>query len=566
MSRQRTARASIRERANRYYHSSQLEKARALYRKICSQNKKDSEAWFCLGNINGQLGKTREAETCLRHVITLEPGHAAAYYCLGTTLREQGKLDAAVASYRQSLELNSANAEGHNNLGVVLQELGQLPEAEDCYRSALSLRPDYAAAHRNLGVIFTDLGRYAEAEIHYKAAIQISPQYTEAFISLGSLLEDMAQYGESESTYRRALQLNPRDTRILCHIATLYETQGRYQEAIGTLQKTIAVQPDAPEPHFRLALQQLRLGNLATGWPGYEWRWKTGRSASTRLPQQRWDGSAPEGKTLLVHGEQGIGDEIMFASCIPDLLAQGARVVLECDPRLVPLFQRSFPGIIAYGNPLQTDASPTTSPGRIDAQIPLGSLPGHLRPDLESFPRHEGYLQSDPHARQIWRQRFDELGAGLKVGLTWRGGNTYKERNRRSIPLEQWAPVLETPGTHFIDIQYGEHDEERQQAFSKTGVPVHHWPESDPIRNLDDFAAMLSELDLVIGIDNSTIHLAGALNTPVWVLLPHPSNWRWMLNSDTSPWYPSARLFRSSPHHKWPELVTEIADQLKRTV
>ena len=564
------------ERALHYLRSNQLHKALALYRKICQKNKADSESWFYLGNIHGRLGKAQDAESCLRKAIRLDPRHAAAHYCLGAALREQGRLEEAAASYSQSLRLAPGNAEGHNNLGVILHELGRLQDAETSYRQAVGLNPTYAAAYRNLGLLLRDRGKYADAIEALETAIRLAPGGSEAYLGLGSLYEDLEQYDTAEAIYRKALRHQPGDTGILCNLAWLEESRCRYQKAMALLQEALDLEPELPEANFRLALHCLRQGDLHNGWPGYEWRLKTepqrqGASASPTLEQKLravgcplWDGSAPQGRTILVHGEQGIGDEIMFASCLPDLVKLGARLVLAGDPRLAPLFQRSFPDITLLeqdpeGDMLSTLAAMATP----DYQIPIGSLPRHFRPTLDSFVTHRGYLLADQAARQTWRSRFDKLSEGLKVGISWKAGALPKETSRRSIPLTQWGPILKMPGIHIIDIQYGDHLREIEEAESEHDARIHRWPDSDPLTNLDDFAALVAELDLVIAVDNSTVHLAGALDVPVWALLPTPPNWRWMLDRDTSPWYPSARLFRRSMGQSWPQLIAEIAGQLE---
>lgn len=557
--------------------SNQLEKALALYRKICKPGSRNSEAWFHLGTIYGRLGKVQEAETCLRRVIALTPRYAAAHYCLGTVLREQDRLEEAVDSYNYSLQLHPGNAEAHNNLGVILHDLDRCPEAEAHYRQALQLRPDYAAAYRNLGLLLKDLEKPAEAIAAVKKALQLQPGFTDAYLSLGSLFEDLHEYNKAETAYQKAQRLNPQDTDVLCSRAWLHESQCQYQDAISLLREALAIKPDLAEANFRLALHYLRLGDFHQGWPGYEWRLKTSphlpKGASRPswdgglrdFPQPLWDGSPLAERTLLVHGEQGIGDEIMFASCLPDLVSQNANIILECDPRLAPLFQRSFPDIHVHGENQRDDLSWLEQCGPVDVQLPIGSLPRHLRPGIDSFPKHSGYLLADAQARQAWRKRYRALGAGLKVGISWQAGKLAKETSRRSIPLSQWGPVLKTPGVHFINVQYGEHQQEIEAAESKYAVQIHHWPDVNPVSNLDDFAAMIAELDLVIAVDNSTVHMAGALNVPVWALLPAASNWRWMLDTDTSYWYPGVRLFRSSTDSAWLDLVTEIAAALENS-
>jgi hypothetical protein len=275
-----------------------------------------------------------------------------------------------------------------------------------------------------------------------------------------------------------------------------------------------------------------------------------------------WDGGPLQGKTLLVHAEQGIGDEIMFASCFPDLLEQAGHLIIDCDARLAPLFSRSFPGASVHGGaqdegPAWLDALP-----RADVQIPAGSLPRYLRPTLEAFPAQAGYLQADPARRELWRQRLAALGPGLKVGISWRGGRDAVQMAKRSVPLTQWGPILHVPGVQFVSLQHGDYDAELGQAREQLGVPIQHWPEIDPLTDMDGFAALIAALDLVIAIDNSTVHLAGALNTPVWCLQPFAPDWRWLLDTEHCHWYPSLTHFRQPRPGQWQAVLDTAGARL----
>jgi hypothetical protein len=266
--------------------------------------------------------------------------------------------------------------------------------------------------------------------------------------------------------------------------------------------------------------------------------------------QPLWDGSSLKGKTLFVQAEQGIGDEIMFASCLEEVINQADLCIVECDERLVPLFARSFLKAMVIKHISSKDTYPTDLPP-VDMRISIGSLPSFLRPNLSSFPQKKSYLISDVHKVEYWRNRIAELGKGLKIGISWRGGITPLVIRRRSIVLEQWSKLFSIPGIHFINLQYGDCKDELAEAKEKLGITIHDWEDADPLKDLDGFAAQISALDMVISVDNSTVHMAGALGVPVWVLLPFVCDWRWMRKIDDTPWYTTVRLFRQTSLGDW---------------
>jgi hypothetical protein len=253
----------------------------------------------------------------------------------------------------------------------------------------------------------------------------------------------------------------------------------------------------------------------------------------------------------------------MFASCLPDLIGQAKKIVVECDGRLAPLFARSFPRAEVHGRQPDQDMSRLSCAPGIDWQIAMGSLPGLFRTTLASFPKHSGYLVPDAHAVQSWRQRLTSLGDGIKIGISWRGGSTDKTRRQRSTSLEQWLEILRMPGAHFINLQYGDSEQELRAIRATPGISIADWEDIDPLANLDDFAALIASLDLVISIDNATVHMAGALGTPTWVLQPYVPDWRWFIILENSPWYPSLRYFRQPAPGDWDAAFAGIVRQLR---
>jgi hypothetical protein len=273
-----------------------------------------------------------------------------------------------------------------------------------------------------------------------------------------------------------------------------------------------------------------------------------------------WQGGALAGRRLLVIGEQGLGDEIMFASCVPDLLARGADCAIECSAKLEGLFRRSFPDAVVYTGRPDKSIPQHLSESGIDCEIPLGSLPRHFRRSHEDFPGHRGYLVADPSRIARWRAELAALGDGLKVGISWQGGSHLSRRPVRSLALAQWLPVLRTSGVHFVDLQYTDSAADIAELERSSGVRIHHW--QAVCDDYEDTAAMVCALDLVISVCTAVIHLGGALGRPVWVLAPYSPEWRYGIAGETMPWYPSVRIIRQREYGVWEPVVTEAARRL----
>lgn len=302
-------------------------------------------------------------------------------------------------------------------------------------------------------------------------------------------------------------------------------------------------------------------GNFGTAWEEYEARWEYD-AAPREFPQPVWDGSPLDENSLLIFAEQGVGDEIMFASCVAEMVARTGKCCIECDARLVKLFSRSFPLAKVVARPKNKSLPVDPATLECDWQIAMGSLPRFIRRSEADFPRHRRYLVADASQVDNWRARLAALGTGLKVGISWRGGHKPHVQQRRSISLDQWRPVLQTPGVQFVNLQYGDCAAELSAFEKKSGIRVHTWPDVDPLSDLDGFSAQISALDLVISVDNSTVHFAGAVGTPVWGLLHFSPNWRWMLEREDSIWYSSLRLFRQSALGDWAGVIGRVAREM----
>ena len=524
-------------RGNALQNLGQLDAALASYDKAIAIRPDYIEALASRGNVLNKLNQPEAAVAAFDQVIKLRPDFAEAWFNRGKVLSESRLLEVAVASYDKAIACKPEFPEAWYNRGDVLQELKRLDDALASYDKAIALKPDYADAYTNRGNALQRLGRLDEALSSYDRSIALKPDFAEAYSSRGNTLQALKRLDEALASYDRAITLNP----------------------------------DYADAWWNKSLALLLSGDFSRGWKLYEWRWKTQDFQhylrNCRQPLWTGDGTLAQ-KNIVLHSEQGVGDEIMFASCIPDLLEQVASCVLLCDPRLVPLFSRSFPTLTVIGLDREREQLMSElSAHATDLEVAIGSLPGYYRSTLADFPVRKNYLVPDEQRHRFWLERLGSLGKGLKIGISWRGGRKDIVRSRRSTRLEQWRDLCTIQGTCFINLQYGDCQAELLEAREQYGLEIQNWADVDPLKDLDDFAALVSALDLVISVDNSTVHMAGALGTPAWVLLPCIADWRWLLERNDSPWYPGLRLYRQQTAVDWDGVFSNVeADLLKLTL
>ncbi len=480
--------------------------------------------WCERGSHLQNLDRFDEAADAFTQALAIDPDFAGAYFGLGYGLLIQEAYEEGAKYYEQGLIVDDSNAAAWNNLGSIYTALERWEEAVACYETALEIDPAYANAHYNMGNVYKEVGQPTDAAACFRRAIYIDPQLAEAHINLGVTLTE----------------------------------QHRIPEAVASHSRAIEIRSDNAEAHLHRAFTWLVAGQWEEGWDEYEWRFRYDVNPR-EFPFLAWSGNSLADRTILVYGEQGVGDEIMFASCIPDVVASASQCVIECDPRLVPLFARSFPLADVVPRSLSLEDARTYG---VDVQTSSASLPRFLRRNLATSSQQSRYLAACPHKRARWRERFAQLGAGLKVGVAWRGGGTPFTKRRRSTVLAQWSSVFNVPGVQFVNLQYGDCSAELAEAKAALSVHLHHWDDADPLKDLDDFAAQIAELDLVISVDSATVHLAGALGVPVWTLLHFAPNWRWLLDRDDTPWYSSMQLVRQPEFGQWQPVFASVAESL----
>lgn len=464
-------------------------------------------------------------------------------------LHQQGKLQEAASLYQQLLALQPAHADALHLLGVIAHQFGNHDSALTLISAALKLQPRNASFHYNLASVYQATRVFDAAIKHYKQSIKFQDKNADAWSNLAVLYLDTEQLQLARQANQQALKINRKHPAALQNMATLLYQLGHYDDAKSYLVKLLLDQPMLAEAQNKLSSIQLLQDEYQLGWQNYQWRNFSPeflvRNPVRIIPFPRWTGNTLSGSTLLINGDQGVGDVVMFASCLPDVLQLVDQVLLECDARLVSLFKRSFPQLDVTAKTPERDFYWQREHGPVSCRINMAELGVLLRGDEAAFPRQPAYLQVDADMAAQWQARLNSLGAGLKIGISWRGGADARAHLARSIPLMQWQALAALPNVHLINLQYGDHEQEINQFNASAAQPLHCFSELNPMTGLDDFAALVSALDLVISIDNTTVHIAGALNVPVWILLPHTPDWRWLLKRSDSPWYLSARLFRA---------------------
>jgi len=546
--------------------------------------------------------RSGDAATCeqtCRRVLAEAPDHGRALALLGMALVARGSVDEGRAALERAVDLAPDLVEGNLALGRLLKSRHELAAARDHLELAVHYAPESADAAFELGSTHVLAGRPVDAERVLRHALDLDPDHVESIIEMVALLGEQNRFQEALPLAERGAALRPESVeavnalryvlfqlerwdealplaeRIVAQTAdsnifqrldlgNCYLHLGRFEEAAAMFDHVLKYEPNNFEARWNRAHYRLASGLFAEGWVDYRHRHHSLLDTLRALPFPEWRNEPLEGKTLLVYREQGLGDEIMFASCYADVIARARRVVIEAEPRLHALLERSFPGATVVPMSPSHDPDWLRAAGPIDYQAAAGDLPAFLRNAWDDFPHHAGYLRPDPGRVRKWRDRLDSLGPGLKVGISWRGGTRQTRTSARSIPPERWLPILTRPGARFVSLQYGKVDQDIRDFADRTGLHVPHWQEA--IDDYDETAALVCALDVVISVCTSLIHLTGALGRPAWVMVPAVPEWRYLRRGEALPWYPSVRLFRQAELGNWNPVVDRVGELLERSV
>jgi tetratricopeptide (TPR) repeat protein len=499
-----------------------------------------------------------EAAAHYQRAVDLDPNFAIAYNNLGNVFRSLGRLDSALLCYERALALSPNIAEFHNNLGNTLKDQGKMVEARSCYERAVGLNHNLAHAHYNLANLDTQENSLSAAVQHYEEAIRLQPDVAEFHLNLGNAFQKQDKVAEAIVQYQRALQLKPDLAQGYTNVGGMLARLGRLEEARQWHSRAIALAPDFADAHWNEALCLLTLEQFDRGWHQHEWRKRVRACSIPRsYSQPLWSGREPiAGKILFIHWEQGLGDTLQFCRYAKLARDLGARVILSVQNSLRRLLQTLGPDIEVIGA--------DEDPDYFDFHCAVMSLPLAFGTGLDNIPRQVPYLAADARSVSAWRHRMKPL-TRPRVGLCWAGDPSRRHPDmvsidaRRSIALSQLGPLTSVAGVSFISLQKGV--AAGQLADREPGVTIHDW--SDEMVDFADTAAVIDALDLVITVDTSFAHAAGALGKPVWILNRFDSCWRWLRDRTDSPWYPSALLWRQPRAGDWDTVIDAVAVALQ---
>jgi Flp pilus assembly protein TadD len=479
----------------------------------------------------------------LRKAASAEGASAQQLFDLANALLAEGLNDEAIGCYRQAAVLRPDFAEAYNNLGVALRRQGKVDDAVVEFGRALSIKLDYADAHNNLGIVLCDRKDWNAAAACFQQAIRLRSDFADAHGNLGNALLGMGQINAAIASFRVALAIKPDAFGIYNNLSNALCAKGDISGALTACRRSLVLNPEFPEAHLSLALLLLLQGEYKSGWREYEWRWKSKehKTAAPNFPQPQWGGEELNGRTILLHSEQALGDTLQFVRYAPLVAERGGKVVVACQKELVSLIQN------AVGVDKAVDRSRELPP--FDVHCPLMSLPRVFQTTTKNIPANGAYLRA---SGEKWRSRVPTDGR-RKVGLVWAGGS---HPPGRSIELEALARLGDIPNLWLCSLQKGE------AASQIGGSPLNITDWTDELHDFSDTAGLISNLDLVLTVDTAMAHLAGGLDKQACILLKFVPDWRWLLSGEKSPWYPQARLFRQPALGEWQTPIAHVVEFL----
>jgi len=529
------------------HQQGKLDEAQLYYETVLRADPKNFDALHLLGVIAHQRQNHPAAIDLLDQAIQHNPRSALAHLNRGNTLKEMGELQRAVADYEQAIAIQPGYAEAYFNLGIALQEFQQPDRALVCYRKAVGHKPDFAEAYFALGNALQEHGQIDAAIVSLQEATRLRPDFAAAYCNLGNLFKELGRFDDAVAVFGEAIRAQPDFAVAYCNLGNAQKEMQQFQQAIASYSHATALNPDFAEAHWNRSLVHLLLGEFEAAWPLFEWRWKAKKN-NISLPDFRrplWLGeSALSGKTILICWEQGFGDTIQFCRYASLVQAFGAKVLLVVPPSLVPLL-KTLDGVDQVLGPDEPISD-------FDYYCPLMSLPLAFHTTLQTIPAPKAYLHADQSKSSFWAAKLPPTGR-KRVGIAWSGSATNKSRSTPLAELIQHLPRH----LDYVCIQKDVTDVERDILAEQNMFCF-----DQDLADFSDTAALCGLMDLIISIDTSAAHLAGGMGKPTWVLLPHLPDWRWLLDSSESPWYPSMRLFRQEEMGTWHPVLQRVNHSL----
>lgn len=528
-----------------------LTEAEEAYRAIIAREPCYRGVWLNLGNLLVDQMRFSEAEAAYRRALDENPDDPGLLCNLGAVLYRQGLLEDAISSYRRAIALAPDNGPALRLLGLVLHEAGQLSEAAEIYRRSFALDASDHVIASNLGACLSELGALDEATSACEQAVLLKPDYAAAWTNLGIVFEKQDRAGDAVAAHRCAVAADPDYAKGHANLAVALRNAGEIDEALAVSHRAVALDPEQPLAQYNHAHFLLMNGDFVKGFEAYRWRrkCKTLSDGDPTFSEPEWQGEPLQGRTLLLFAEYGLGDALHFVRYVPMVTALGGKIILQVQPALATLLrQLADVTVIARGEALP----------RFDLQLPLMSLPRVFGTTLDTIPADIPYLHPDPARLSRWRAALADVTA-LKVGVVWAGNARHRGDRQRSLPAASVLPRLVMPGVQLYSLQKEPRleDGEVLAALGREIIDL-----APALGDFADTAAAVAALDLVIAVDTSVAHLAGALGRTVWMLTPYALDWRWLRDREDSPWYPTMRLFRQRSPREWDDPLMRLSAAL----
>ena len=541
-------------KARSHAHNGEVEEAQSLYQDVLKAKKelikqelavlnkpKQNNAMQSLPKeVLDQLANTYNQGRFLAVVektqtlIEQYPHAFILWNLLGASASQIGMLDQAIYAYKKAISIKPDYADAYCNMSVALQNQGKPDEAIEACNKAISLKPDYVVAYSNMGNAFQNQGKLDEAIKAYNKAISLKSDYPDAYYNLGIALQDQGKLDEAIEAYNTALLFKPDYVLAYNNKGKILKYQGNLDKAIDAYRKSISFKPDYAEAHHNLSFALLNKGRLKEALDEYEWRWRTSKYVTQirEFSQPLWDGKKSlKGKRILLWCEQGIGDTIIWSSCLPLLTSQADHCILECQEKLVPLFKRSFTNVeIKVEN-----RSQDLERDDFDFHLPMGSLYRHFMEEIKRNAKAAPFLISDPARVKFWRKRLNSLGNGPYIGISWKSSNMAPTRLPNYAPISEWSPLLKLPNVTFINLQSKDFADDLTKIQDQLGVTIHNFNDLDHHNNLLDVAALCSELDFVVSIQNSVPLISAGVGTSTKLASWQHSPWNNVLHKPVGP-------------------------------
>ena len=509
-----------------------------------------------LATIHIQTGDFESAVQTLSTLSKQFPSDASVIFNLGSALARLNRLNEASSCFRRAVALDPGSCDFQLALALSLRDSGQRTESISILQNVVQLRPDWIVGHLRLGDALCSANRFEEAIAAYERAARIDPKATEPFLNLSWAHHFAGNHEEALIAARRATELSPNWAQTHVYLGNALYDLGNLTEAIGCYEQALRLDPKSAVAHRNLGKTLLKTGDFVRGWPEYEWRWLADGMPppAKRFPQPVWDGTAPKGKTILLYGEQGFGDQIQFFRYANEVQKLGARVIVQAHQRLTRLLRSGFGFDLLIGR--------NETPPEFDAQASLMSLPGILGTTIDTIPASPNYLSAEPSLVSHWRKILGDK-TGIKVGFAWQGNPDYAGDRFRSLDLSLFEGIAKSENTRLISLQVGQGTKQIASCSFRDRIEDYCDYMDTGRDGFIDTAAAIANLDVVLSCDSSIAHLSGALGKETWILLNRDAEWRWFVDRDESPWYPSVRLFRQAQLGYWEQVIEQVSKALE---